>query len=250
MTTLISIVTVSFNAEECIEATLKSMENQGEGAWEYIVIDGNSSDGTLTILNSFKGIIDTLIVEHDKGIYDAMNKGLALAKGKFVYFLNAGDSFYSSNVLNKVAFIARQTQASIIFGDLKTCSKYIRTQQLSTSLYKGVPHQSCFFELEKIDCFDIKYPICADFKQYLQAKKEPGFSSFYVPLIIANYDSIKLDKSKKQRLQYDKQRTKEKMKICFFHLSSYNRIIGVGFYALHFIKYCLGLKSERNISED
>ncbi len=250
MKKMISVITVCYNAEACIKATLQSMEKQGKGEWEYIVIDGGSQDNTLKIINSFKGLVDALIVESDHGIYDAMNKGLALAKGRYVYFLNAGDSFYRSKVLSEIVLIGKSTQALIIFGDLKTSVQHIKTQRLLNKSYRGIPHQACFFEREKIDLFDLKYKVCADFKQYIQAKNQPEFSSFHVPFIIANYDSIKPDKSEAQRLQYDIARTTEKMKICFACLRGYKKIIGTTFYFLHFIKYRLGLNRKRNISEN
>src|SRR5699024_3733405 len=98
----ISIITVVFNNAKDIEYTIQSVLNQSYEHVEYIIIDGLSTDGTLDILNKYRAQIDILISEKDKGIYDAMNKGLEQATGDYVLFLNSGDAFYDKNTLSEV----------------------------------------------------------------------------------------------------------------------------------------------------
>lgn len=90
---LITIITVVYNSKNNIHLTLDSVRRIKNNNIEYVVIDGNSNDGTLDILNKNIDIIDTLISEEDKGIYDAMNKGIENSSGKYIAFLNAGDSY-------------------------------------------------------------------------------------------------------------------------------------------------------------
>jgi glycosyltransferase involved in cell wall biosynthesis len=98
---LITIVTVVLNGEKDLERTILSVINQSYENIEYIVIDGGSTDGTLDIIERYKDKIDHLIIEKDKGIYDAMNKGINIASGDWINFMNSGDIFYDKNTLLK-----------------------------------------------------------------------------------------------------------------------------------------------------
>ena len=112
----ITIITICYNAEACIERTILSVINQTYPNIEYIIIDGNSTDNTLQIVEKYKDKITKIISEPDKGIYDAMNKGLRITTGDWVNFMNAGDSFYSNDVLGKV-FCQDYSGISVIWGD-------------------------------------------------------------------------------------------------------------------------------------
>lgn len=98
----ISVITVSYNAVNCIEKTIQSVISQNISDFEYIVIDGASNDGTRAILETYKTFITKCISEPDSGIYDAMNKAISLAEGDYCIFMNAGDTFASSHVLKDV----------------------------------------------------------------------------------------------------------------------------------------------------
>ena len=113
---VLSVITVCYNEEANIESTIKSVIAQTYSEHvEYLVIDGGSSDATMDIINSYSDYIDVVVSEKDKGIYDAMNKGVLAASGEWIQFLNAGDVYSSQDVLRKV-FENRQHSADIIYG--------------------------------------------------------------------------------------------------------------------------------------
>ena len=100
----VSIITITYNAERFLERTIQSIMAQQETDYEYIVIDGASTDGTLDIIKRYESHITTWISEPDQGLYDAMNKGLHLAKGEYVWFMNAGDEIHDSQTLPNLLY--------------------------------------------------------------------------------------------------------------------------------------------------
>ena len=114
----VSIVTVCLNSGATITETLKSVASQTYKDIEYIVIDGFSKDETVEILSDFEAIIDKLVVEPDDGIYDAMNKGLDLATGDLICFLNADDFYATELVIEQVVQKVREWELDILFGDV------------------------------------------------------------------------------------------------------------------------------------
>ena len=114
----VSIITVCLNSGATIGDTLKSVASQTYKDIEYIVIDGFSSDKSVEILSSFKPVIDKLVIEPDDGIYDAMNKGLDLATGDLICFLNADDFYATELVIEQVVQKVREKKLNILFGDV------------------------------------------------------------------------------------------------------------------------------------
>lgn len=113
---LISIITITFNAELYLERTIKSIQNQNLKDFEYIIIDGGSGDATLKIVEKYRHLIDVVISEKDNGLYDAMNKGLKLSNGKYVWFLNAGDEISDSNFIENLKY-SISDEVDVIYGD-------------------------------------------------------------------------------------------------------------------------------------
>lgn len=113
----LSIITVAFNAVETLADTLQSVAAQTYGEIEHIIIDGASTDGTQELVSRYSSRISSFISEPDRGIYDAMNKGLALATGEVIGFLNADDVYSSNDVLQRVAEIMAQNALDAVFGD-------------------------------------------------------------------------------------------------------------------------------------
>lgn len=111
----ISIITVVYNSKENFIKTLESIKNLNYDNLEYIVIDGGSTDGTLELINSNRNIISNFISEKDSGLYDAMNKGIRIASGDYLWFINAGDTPYENEILNKIFEI--EGNADFYYGD-------------------------------------------------------------------------------------------------------------------------------------
>lgn len=147
---LISIITVVYNGEKYLEETIQSVINQTYENVEYIIIDGGSTDGTLEIIKKYEDKIDYWVSEKDGGIYDAMNKGIDVATGEWLNFMNAGDSFYSNQTLMEVFNNKNYELYNILYGDVETNYgnfKIIHKAGKLENLYKSMQfsHQSTFF---------------------------------------------------------------------------------------------------------
>lgn len=112
----VSVITISYNVVSVIEKTIKSVIEQNSDDFEYIIVDGNSTDGTVDVIRKYDSHITQWISEPDKGIYNAMNKGVSLASGDYCIFMNAGDVFYSNDVL-KIVNSQLDGKTSIIMGN-------------------------------------------------------------------------------------------------------------------------------------
>ena len=141
----LSIITVVYNNKLGLNKTLKSVYCQTYDDFEYIVIDGGSTDGSVELANSFVDSIDYYVSEKDNGIYDAMNKGLSVARGEWVSFMNSGDVFADCDVLSKV--FSDNLDADFVYSDvfflrggLFVCSKLKRRIVHQSLLYKRSMH--------------------------------------------------------------------------------------------------------------
>lgn len=207
----ITIITVCRNAAELIETTMLSVLNQKYGNIEYIIIDGASTDGTQDIVNKYSDRIAYFISEPDKGIYDAMNKGLSHATGEWVNFMNAGDAFADDMVLadmfdgnvygDEVKVIGGNTKN--VFADREE----IHHAELAEVIPQRLPfsHQASFVRKE-VCRFDTKYRIAADYNLFYNIFDKYGASAFFiVDQVIACYrmiDSMTFDNSRKAKREY------------------------------------------------
>jgi glycosyltransferase involved in cell wall biosynthesis len=113
---LLSIITITYNAEEFLERTILSILKQSNQAFEYLIIDGKSTDSTLSIVENYRSRVDALVSEPDKGLYDAMNKGLKQATGKYIWYLNAGDEIADANTIDRL-FTILKNNPDIVYSD-------------------------------------------------------------------------------------------------------------------------------------
>jgi glycosyltransferase involved in cell wall biosynthesis len=186
---LISIITVELNVKDTIESTLLSIKKQSFSDYEFIVLDGCSTDGTLDILIKHQKSLDCWISEPDEGIYDAMNKGIKMAKGDWIIFMNAGDVFFDKNTLEK---IVKYLDGDVVYGDHATYNhdpdKYECASVKNRSYKRNIPfcHQSVFFRRELLQKFpfDLKYRIASDYDQYLRIKNS-GAKIKYIPKTVS-----------------------------------------------------------------
>lgn len=175
---LISIVTVTFNAEKHLAQALDSIISQANANWELIVVDGGSTDHTLEIIREREDQIDLWISEPDKGIYDAMNKGLQYAKGDYIGFKNA-DDWYEPTALQWVSEEIVRSQAEVIYGNSLSLIQEqppaysaFFTDHTSIGTSPGIDHRSAFFKADwhKEMPFDLKYELAADLDVFWRFK--------------------------------------------------------------------------------
>lgn len=173
-TPLISIVTVVFNGEKFIESAIKSILNQSYKNIEYIIIDGNSTDSTVEIINKYDSQIDYWVSEKDTGIYDAMNKGISFCSGEFIGILNA-DDYYSLETCEKIKdAILTHSNIDIFHGNIehvtaegKTISVAVPKSEKMLKSGMVLRHPSCFISKKwyhKQGAYDRKLKIASDYK--------------------------------------------------------------------------------------
>ena len=149
---LISVVTVSYNAVTTIEKTILSVINQNYSNIEYIVIDGGSIDGTVDIIKKYADKITYWVSEPDKGIYDAMNKGIIVATGEWINFMNTGDTFYNENVFSEIFELNSYTE-DVISGCAQLANHKIwkpldsKKMTLMDFYISGLCHQATFIKI-------------------------------------------------------------------------------------------------------
>jgi glycosyltransferase involved in cell wall biosynthesis len=186
----ITIVTVTYNAEQYLERTIKSVISQNYSNIEYIIIDGASTDGTIDIIKKYEQYITYWVSEPDKGIYDAMNKSIDVATGEWINFMNAGDSYTEHNPID---FLINyfSTNIGMLYGGINivndSSSKYISPLDLSYYT-KKMPccHQSIFFNLNIIKNyrFNTTYKINADLDLILRIYKDNyKYKYFDIPFV-------------------------------------------------------------------
>ncbi len=187
---LITIVTVVYNGEKYLEDTIQSVINQTYPNVEYIIIDGGSSDGTLDIIKKYENYIDYWVSEKDKGIYDAMNKGITVSLGNIIGTLNS-DDIYLSNSLLKVAEFFINQKADIYYGDLnlindhKEVLKYRKASEKKLLLNMTLNHPATFITRRVYEkkLYNTSYSIAADYEFLLWAKLNE-YKFAYIPVVL------------------------------------------------------------------
>lgn len=184
---LITVVTVVYNGDQFLEETILSVISQTYDNVEYIIIDGGSTDSTLDIIKKYEHAIDYWVSEKDKGIYDAMNKGIVLATGDWVNFMNAGDKIL---YLDVDSLSIKNTTTTCYYFDEER-GKVRRDPFTKLYLTRNMPcHQSVFYKRTELVSFDLNYPVFADFEQLTRISSNnfiPSYSESVVFFAAAGY---------------------------------------------------------------
>lgn len=199
MNPLFSIITITYNAASTIPATLRSVEEQACKLYEYIVIDGASTDNTVSLAKDAAIDNMTIISERDRGLYDAMNKGLGLAKGDYVIFLNAGDSFHSQKTLQLIAdTVMDNDYPGIVYGQTQIVDasrhrlgdRHLKAPSVLTldSFKDGmvVCHQAFIVLRKLVDNYDTRYRYSADFEWCIRCLQR-SHRNCYIDRILIDY---------------------------------------------------------------
>ncbi|MDR0711927.1 MAG: glycosyltransferase [Prevotellaceae bacterium] len=238
---LFSIITITYNAEKVLERTILSVLNQTYLQVEYIIVDGNSSDKTKEIIDRYASRLSFRISEQDKGLYDAMNKGLRIATGDYVWFLNAGDTLHSKTTIEEVARSLSLTAnlPDIIYGETDLVGndeKFIATRRLkspkaltwrSFSMGMMVCHQSFIVKRSIAPAYNLNYPLVADFDWCIRCLKQAKHI-LNTHLILSNFLTEGLSSQKR------KASLKERFRIMSHYYGVLPTIIRHAWFALRF----------------
>jgi glycosyltransferase len=191
----ISIITVCFNSDKTIEDTIQSVLNQTYSSIEYILVDGQSSDNTLKVIDKYKKNISVILSESDKGMYDAINKGIRLSTGDIIGILNADDFYIDNSVISEVVQQMQQKKVDSLYSDLyyvaaENTNKVVRNwvsgkYNRQKFLYGWMPPHPTFFvkraAYEKYGKFNLELKSAADYELMLRFLYKNNLSTCYLP---------------------------------------------------------------------
>lgn len=208
----LSIITITLNNIAGLKATAQSIHSQSFKDYEWIVIDGGSEDGSTEYIKNIANRLSYWCSEKDSGIYNAMNKGINVANGEYLLFLNSGDTLHSEKTLEEV--FVKEYSTDILYGNTKFIHpkhSYIRCFDdpltLKALYYCSINHQSTFIRssLLKDVGYDEKYRIVADWKKFVEWFKD-GRTFRHLNLVIADYDMSGISTLNQELLQKEKDR--------------------------------------------
>lgn len=205
----ISIITSVYNSVDTIERTIKSVIHQDYEKLQYIVVDGNSTDGTQNIIQKYRNRIDKYVSEKDNGVYDGFNKGVSMADGEIIYILNAGDYLIDEDVIRKVMNVFNNEDVEVVYGWMYGKDPLTNVMQKSKASFsiqnsrKGVqpPHPATFITrkvYDEVGLYDTKYRSSADFDLLCRVALGLYPSAFVdIPIAVFPYGGISSGKRSK-----------------------------------------------------
>lgn len=219
----VSVITVCLNSRKFLKYAIESVLEQTYSNIEYILIDGGSTDGSIDVFNKYKNKINKIVIEKDEGLFDAMNKGIKLAAGEIIYFLNSDDKLYDNKVIEKaVAAFNSHKEADFIYGnvavydpgaDTSYIEKYPEVVSKWLFIQKTIGHPATFFRsscFSKVGYFDKNYKIASDYEWYLRSLYINKLKTVHINHIISifrlggistNYSSRKAYFSERRAIQ-------------------------------------------------
>jgi glycosyltransferase involved in cell wall biosynthesis len=191
---LVTVITVTLNGGKHLEQTIHSILDQSYGNIEYLVLDGGSTDGSLEIIREHQDRIDYWVSEPDRGIYDAMNKGITLARGELIALLNSDDYYEPETVQKVVAAYRTAPRDCILYGDTRILQEdlgldYIMAAHTDHWKGMGFSHSAMFVSrgvYERLGCYDHRYRLAADYDFLLRALAA-GIPMKPVAAVLSNY---------------------------------------------------------------
>lgn len=240
----LSIITIVYNNVRDIERTIKSIVNQTYKNIEYIIIDGKSTDGTLAVIEQYKTQIAKIVSEPDKGIYDAMNKGLKMATGDYILFMNSGDEIYDEHTVEDI--FETSPGADIYYGETEMYNdnweslgrrRHEAPEEFNWTSFKygmNVSHQAIYIRRSIIVPYDLTYKYSSDIDWIIKAAKKAS-SIVNVNRYVAKY--LVGGMSKKKHRESLKERFKIFSKYYGVLPNMLNHIIIAGNLAFYFVKH-------------
>jgi glycosyltransferase involved in cell wall biosynthesis len=190
---LISIITVVYNGAATLEATIRSVRDQTWKNVEYIIVDGGSKDGTLALVEKYNNSIAKWVSEPDKGVYDAMNKGIRMAAGDWLYFLGSDDLLHDPGVLTKLFDAPFEGNCDLLYGNVKSPAYkgvYDGEFTLEKLLSKNISHQAAFYRKElfqRLGDYDLRYRLHADWDFNLRCFMTNDVRTRYADVLVAEF---------------------------------------------------------------
>lgn len=187
---IISVVTINFNNSEGLIKTIQSVKSQliSYDAIEYIVIDGGSDDGSADVILNNSNVINKYVIEKDDGIFDAMNKGVKLASGNYIYFLNSGDVFSSENVVDEILNELNYHKPNILVGRVNTTYNHIFLRE--ADLTPWICHQAAFVLTSLMNkyMFDPSFKVFGDLDLWFRLKRNAEYNLMFSSVLIADME--------------------------------------------------------------
>ena len=188
-----SVITINYNNREGLKQTIESIVSQSCQDFEFIIIDGGSTDGSMDVIKTYQDHTTYWLSEKDQGVYHAMNKGVAHAHGDYLIFMNSGDRFYSPDVLSSLY----EYQEDIICGKVlkgdssRPSGHHKQIISLVDLMRASLPHQAMFIKRELLlkHPYDEKYKILSDWKFSIETIIFDNCSFRNIDIIVANYDT-------------------------------------------------------------
>lgn len=195
----VSIIIPTYNSGKTIHACLKSISDQNYKDFEVLIIDGLSTDETIEIAGAYSNVIPklTIVSESDKGVYDAMNKGILKAQGTWLYFLGSDDQLFNESTL-KFIFDDKKEEVektdvvygNVILKELNIHSSYHENFSIVNFFHTNICHQSMFYRktvFDKMGLYSLKYPVFADWEFNTRIFFAPFLRIKYIPDVIAYF---------------------------------------------------------------
>ena len=211
-----SIITINYNNCEGLRKTIESVVCQSYQDYEFIVIDGGSNDGSRELIEQYADLIAYWVSEPDKGIYNAMNKGIKVAHGDYLNFLNSGDYYYDNKVLeNTLPYLKADIVHGKMYEQRKSAFPYLidKAPTMAYLYESSMQHPSCFFRKELFDDsqYDESYRIVSDWKFYIEKLIFQNCSFAFMPVVVAVFEGGGISEAQKEKNEAERKDVLEKL---------------------------------------